>query len=149
MQGNKVLTLSNSKTVYEVLKQWNHFNKKLEVVVLESQPKCEGKVLAGKLKKAGIKVNVVLDSEMSRYIEKSDLILLGCDLIFKDGSVLNKTGSRDAAIIAWYFNKPVLIVSSKTKHSNRKKINIEGRDRSESLLFETVEKELITHLVTD
>lgn len=148
-RNKKILTLSNSKTVFEILNRWYHYNSKLEVVILESQPECEGKYLTKKLIRSGIKSKVIPDSAISTNIEKSDLLLMGCDIILKNGDIVNKTGSRDAAIIANYFNKPVLVVSSKSKQTKKSMINIRGRNKSEMYLFERVEKKLISYLVTD
>ncbi len=148
-RNKKILTLSNSKTVFEILNRWYHYNNKLGVVILESQPECEGKYLAKKLIRSGIKSKVIPDSAISTNMEKSDLLLIGCDIILKNGDIVNKTGSRDAAIIAKYFNKPVLVVSSKSKQTKKSVVNIRGRNKKEMYVFERVEKELISFLVTE
>ncbi len=139
---SKIVTLSNSKTVYEVLKLWHQYNNKFEVTVCESQPECEGKILAKELLKAGIKTKVVFDSETSNSLEKADLLLLSCDVILKNGDIINKIGSRNAAIIAKYFKKPVIVISSKDKQINSNIFRIKGRNAIEKSLFERVENEI-------
>lgn len=145
----KILTLSNSKTILEVIKRWHKLNSKLRVKVLYSNPGGEGKLLSDKLKKHGIDSVVIPDSSIQKYINKADLLLLGCDIIFKNGDILNKTGSRNAAVLTRDSNKSVVVVSSRSKIIRADNFKIIGRDESEKQLFERVEKELITHLVTD
>ncbi|MFO7525639.1 MAG: hypothetical protein R6W68_09310 [Ignavibacteriaceae bacterium] len=147
--NKKIFTLSNSKTVYEVLKFWHQYNKNILITIAESQPECEGKLLFNKLKKIDVKTELVHDNAISKHIEKSDLLLLGCDIIMKNGDIINKTGSRDAAIIAKYFNKPVVVVSSKLKRISIRKPLIKGRNESEKFLFEKVENELISLIVAE
>lgn len=146
---NEILTLSNSQTVYEVLKYWKQLRKKMSVVILESQPGGEGKLMFKKLQKVGIDALVKKDSFLTICLEKADILLLGCDMILKNGEIINKVGSRNAAIIAKYLNKPVVVVSSKLKKSNSRYYKIAGRTPDEKDNFEKVEKELITYLITD
>ncbi|MBS4034924.1 MAG: hypothetical protein KGZ85_10690 [Ignavibacterium sp.] len=145
----KILTLSNSKTILEVIKRWNKLNSKLRVKVLYSNPGGEGKLLSDKLKKHGINSVVIPDTSIQKYIKKADLLLLGCDIIFKNGDILNKTGSRNAAVVTRNLNKSVVVVASRSKIIHADNFKIIGRDESEKQFFERVEKELITHLVTD
>lgn len=146
---HSILTLSNSKTIFEVIKKWHKLNRKLSVIVLRSNPVGEGKILADKLKKHGINSIVIHDSSIQKYIKKAELLLLGCDVILKNGDIINKTGSRNAAVIARDLDIPVVVVSSKSKIISTNSIKITGREEAEKQLFERVEKELITHLVTD
>lgn len=147
--SRKIVTLSNSKTVFEILRLWYQQNIKLKVSVLESKPGGEGRILARKLKISGVDSELKMDSALSGILEKSDLLLLGCDIILKNGSIVNKTGSRNAAIIAKHFNKPVVVVSSKSKRILNNNYLIRGRNPEEKYLFEKVEKKLITQIITD
>jgi translation initiation factor 2B subunit (eIF-2B alpha/beta/delta family) len=145
----KILTLSNSKTTFEVIKRWHKLNRDLIVIVLRSNPGGEGKILADKLKRHGINSTLIPDYAIQKYLKKADLLLLGCDVILKNGDIINKTGSRNAAVMARELNIPVVVVSSESKIIRTNSIKITGRDESEKILFERVEKEFITHLVTD
>ncbi len=146
---NKIITLSNSQTVFGVLKYWKQLNTKLTVYTLESHPGGEGRIMHNKLKEAGIRSIMIKDALLSKYLEKSDLLLIGCDAILKHGDVINKAGSRNAAVIAKYLKKPVIVVSSKSKKTCNRHYKIKGRTPDEKYNFEKVEKELITHLITD
>jgi translation initiation factor eIF-2B subunit alpha len=147
--SRKIVTLSNSHTVCEILKQWYKQNNKIKVFILESLPGGEGRILTKNLKRAGIKSETLMDSKLSEILEKSDLLLIGCDIILKNGSIVNKTGSRNAAIIAKHFNKPVVVVSANSKRVRNNYFIIKGRNPAEKFLFEKVEKELITLIITD
>ena len=100
---NTILTLSNSKTLLEVFKIWSGKNKKLKIIVCESQPKNEGIIFAKALAKANIKVQLITDASISNYIANADTVIIGADMILKNGNVVNKTGSMNAAIICRYF----------------------------------------------
>lgn len=138
------LTLSNSFTIFEILKKLNTL-KKIEVFVCESKPACEGLILAEKLKNFKIIVKVIKDSEMSVYIPKADVILLGIDKILNNGDIINKTGSYSAALIANNFQIPVYVIGDKSKF-------YKSDDRNNLLknnLFEVVPANLITKIITD
>jgi translation initiation factor 2B subunit (eIF-2B alpha/beta/delta family) len=49
LEVSKVLTISNSLTVFSFLKRLHFQNRKLEVIIAESRPKNEGKILAKKI----------------------------------------------------------------------------------------------------
>jgi translation initiation factor 2B subunit (eIF-2B alpha/beta/delta family) len=149
INSRKIVTLSNSKTVFEILRLWYKQNNKFKVSVLESKPGGEGRILARKLKISGVDSELKMDSALSGLLEESDLLLMGCDIILKNGSIVNKTGSRNAAIIAKHFNKPVVVISAKSKRVQNNYFKIKGRNPEEKYLFEKVEKELITHIITD
>jgi translation initiation factor 2B subunit (eIF-2B alpha/beta/delta family) len=113
----KVFTFSNSKTVLEIIKLLHRENIKLEVSVTESRPKNEGRILASKLLKENIKVKFSADAAMAALIENCDAVFFGADKILKDGGVVNKTGSLNAAIAAEYYNKPVYVFAGSVKVS--------------------------------
>ncbi len=162
IQGKNVfLSLSNSKTLVEFFKLLKQENKKLKVIVSESRPKFEGRIFAKELLKNNIKVELITDAMISLYITKIDAVILGADIILKNGNVVNKVGSKSAAVIARYYKKPVYIIASGNKFS--KKINykspIENPDeiwnyknynlKISNYYFEEIEKKLITKVITD
>jgi translation initiation factor 2B subunit (eIF-2B alpha/beta/delta family) len=114
-----IFTLSNSQTVFEVLRFWKNENRSIKVIIAESRPVFEGRILAKKLLIAGIKTVLITDSQISNYISKCDCVLIGCDKILKNKDVVNKTGSKSAAIIAGYYKKPVYVITSSNKFSRQ------------------------------
>ena len=159
--AKKFLTLSHSKTVLEVLKLWKLNNNKLEVIVCESRPELEGRILAKELIKQGINVELITDAMIAIKVPEADAVLLGADQILRNENIVNKTGSKALAIIAKYYKVPVYALSSKQKVIKRKKFDSKFDDpekvwkykhtnlRVTNNLFEEVENKLINKIITD
>lgn len=155
-----IFTLSNSKTLLEVFKLTNK-KRGISVTIAESRPQLEGKILAKVLLKEGIKVELIPDALMPAAIEKADAVVIGADIILTNGDVVNKIGSKTAAVLAKHFNKPFYVLASKNKFSKKKKYIPESNQHSELWNFshknlnrinyyiEVVEKRYITKLVTE
>ncbi|HKI78969.1 MAG TPA: hypothetical protein VKA26_10540 [Ignavibacteriaceae bacterium] len=158
---SKILTLSNSKTLFEIFKRLKKLNGELEITVCESDPAKEGIILAERLSKIGIKTKVIPDASMSQYIRKSDAVVIGADKILGNGNVVNKIGSSNAAIIAKYFKIPFLVLSAKEKFSSKKSYKIKKENPADILnerlknlkiqnpYFEEIESNLITKIISD
>jgi translation initiation factor 2B subunit (eIF-2B alpha/beta/delta family) len=158
---NTILTLSNSRTLLEVYKIWSRENKKLKIIICESRPKNEGVIFAKALAKENIKVKLITDASMSNYITRADAVIVGADLILKNGNVVNKTGSRNAAIICRHFKKPFIVLATKDKFANKKSYKSIQENPDEifssshknikvsNYYFEEIEKSLITRIFTD
>lgn len=156
----RIVTLSNSKTVIEILKKLNE-KKKILVTIAESRPQLEGRIMAKELLKQKIKLEIVPDALLSNSIEKADAAIIGADTILSKGDVVNKIGSKNLAIICKYFNKPFYVLAIKDKFSKKKKFISEKRDEDElwnynhrslkrtNYYFEVVEKELITKIISN
>jgi translation initiation factor 2B subunit (eIF-2B alpha/beta/delta family) len=110
-----IYSFSNSKTVCEVLKLLKKERKDIKVLLTESRPMNEGRVLAERLLKEKIQIEFGTDALMSSFISRCDAVICGADKLLKDGAVVNKTGSLNAAILADYFRKPFYIVSGSEK----------------------------------
>ncbi|MFN4111682.1 MAG: hypothetical protein ACK4G1_05360, partial [Ignavibacteria bacterium] len=67
--GIKILTISNSKTVYETIRIIHLRNYKPVIFILESKPGGEGNLIYQKLKKLEMKVHFVKDKEMKKIID--------------------------------------------------------------------------------
>ena len=158
---NKVLTLSNSRTLLEVFKLWHKGNKNLKIIVCESRPKNEGLIFAKELAKAGTKAEVITDASISNFIEKVDAVIVGADKILGNGNLVNKTGSRNAAIICKHFRKPFYVLTTidkftKEDHFKQKDENpddiLKTKDKKITIYnyyFEEIERSLITKVITD
>jgi translation initiation factor 2B subunit (eIF-2B alpha/beta/delta family) len=159
--SNTILTLSNSKTLLEIFRIWSRENKKLTIIVCESRPKNEGVIFAKALAKGNIKVKLITDASMSNYIAKADAVIVGADIILKNGNVVNKTGSRNAAIICRHFKKSFIVLATVDKFVNNKFYKLNQENPGEILsnsnkyievnnyYFEEIDKSLITKIITD
>jgi translation initiation factor 2B subunit (eIF-2B alpha/beta/delta family) len=161
LSASKVLTISNSLTVISFLKRLHSQNKKLEVVIAESRPKNEGRVLAKRLLSDGIKIEFISDFSTANFIQKSDAVIIGADKILSNGNVVNKIGSLAIAILCHYYDKPLYVITSKNKITNESRYTPEVKDPAEmwkfshsklkvtNYYFEEIERDLITRIITD
>ncbi|PSP72693.1 initiation factor 2B [Halobacteriales archaeon QS_3_64_16] len=136
--GPRVLTLSRSGTVIEALRALEPPPR--EVVIAESRPGGEGHAVAAELASTH-PVTLVADAGVAHALGSGggdgrggdgggnegsgassreraiDAVLVGSDTIYPDGSVLNKVGTRGAAIAAAYEGIPVYVVAASAKIS--------------------------------
>lgn len=138
-----ILTISHSKTVINVLKEWRKSASDLFVFICESRPGMEGLVTARELNKLKIKNQIIADVFSGKIISSVDLIILGADQILKDGSIINKIGSRMLAILGKYHKTPVFVLAAKDKKIQKQKSDLHNDN------FEVVERKLISRILTD
>jgi translation initiation factor 2B subunit (eIF-2B alpha/beta/delta family) len=155
------LTISNSKTIIEIFKRFKESDAKLQVYVCESRPKLEGQIFSKQLLKNSINVSLITEAQSAEYAKKCDCILLGADMILRNGDVVNKVGSNLLAILALYYNKPCYIIAEKSKKSQ----NTSYKQRVESKFeiwrnapvkvginnhyFEVIPKALISKIISE
>ena len=156
-----VITLSRSGTLLNILRLWYNKNKKLKIIVCESRPNYEGRLLAQDLLNAGITVELITDAMMSLFVAKSDAAIIGTDSVLKNKNVINKVGSKALALFCKEHKKPFYVVTTRSKYSNKKNFNIKKEDPDEvwtnrnkdltisNIYFEEIEKKLITKTITE
>jgi len=156
-----VITISRSGTVLEILKRWHKKNKMIKVVVCESRPMFEGRLLASDLAKEGVKVKLITDAMMGLSINEVDAAIIGADAVLKNGNIINKVGSKALALLCKNQKKPVYVLTSKSKFSDQNSFKPKREDPNEvwykksknlsiqNFYFEEIEKNLITKVVTD
>jgi len=157
----KFVTISNSKTIENIFNSYSKIKPNIEVTILESRPKLEGRILANKLAENGLKINLITDAMASNAVENCESVVVGADKILKSGNVINKTGSRNLAILAKYFGKPFLVLADKNKfcnHNNFVKIKNTAKEiwdvgtsniEINNYYFEIIERELITNIISN
>ncbi len=105
---DKVLTFSYSSTVLESLSELE------KVVILESRPKKEGRVLAENLSDEDVKVEFWIDAGMCKAMDKVDCVVVGSDTISVEG-FLNKIGTRPLAVLAKELDKEFFVTADSSK----------------------------------
>ena len=97
--GDRVLTLSRSGTVLDALR---HADPAPSVVVATSQPGGEGVGVAEALTDAGLDVTLIPDAAVATTLATGavDAVLVGADTVRPSGTVVNKVGTRSAALAA-------------------------------------------------
>jgi translation initiation factor 2B subunit (eIF-2B alpha/beta/delta family) len=134
-----VLTHSASATVREALL----YARPPRVVCTESEPGGEGADLAHELTGEGLDVELVADAEAPELVARADLVVVGADTIFRDGTLVNKIGTRRLAESARAAKVPVLVAAETFKLAP-----FEPVEQAEEL-FDVTPPALIELIVTD
>jgi translation initiation factor 2B subunit (eIF-2B alpha/beta/delta family) len=134
-----VMTHSASSTVREVLVH----TPPDRVVCTVSEPVGEGRDFAEDLRGAGLTVDLVDDPDAEHAVETVNLLLVGADTVFQDGSLVNKVGTSGLAEAAKNAGIPVLVACEVIKL-----VPVEPRDPGEDR-FDLTGPELIDLFVTE
>jgi translation initiation factor 2B subunit (eIF-2B alpha/beta/delta family) len=100
-----VMTHSASATAREALL----YARPNRVVCTVSEPVGEGRDLCEELRGEGLAVDLVADEDAAHAVQSVDLLLLGADTVFRDGSLINKIGTRDLTKAAKGAGVPVIV----------------------------------------
>jgi translation initiation factor 2B subunit (eIF-2B alpha/beta/delta family) len=156
-----IITISRSGTVINVLKLWQQKNKHFRVVICESRPKLEGKLMAKELANIGIKTLLITDAMMGLYVFQADAAFIGADVVLNNGNVINKVGSKSLALFCKEYRKPFFVITTQEKISNINTFNLKDENPAEifdkriknlsvsNIYFEEIEKKFITKIITD
>ena len=110
-----VLTMSRSEAVRRTLVGLPQSHRPRDVRVLRSRPGGEGVVLARELRRSGLPARAVEDVDGVREVASSDLVLVGADTVFRDGTLVHKVGTRKLVEAARRADVPVLVVTGLSK----------------------------------
>jgi ribose 1,5-bisphosphate isomerase len=127
--SDRILTHCHSRTIVSILREAKKQGKDFTVYVTETRPRNQGLITAKDLLESRIKVVYGVDSDMGFMMKKSSKLLVGCDAILPDGSIVNKIGTLPMAIVAKAFGKPVLVAGLTSKLTH--KVEIEEREPEE------------------
>jgi translation initiation factor 2B subunit (eIF-2B alpha/beta/delta family)/8-oxo-dGTP pyrophosphatase MutT (NUDIX family) len=105
-----ILTHSASSAVEAAIRVWSAGIEHREVIVTESRPRCEGVGLAERLSKAGVSVRLIADAQIGLAASRADAVLVGADGITDDDLLINKAGTRLAALAARDAGTPTFAV---------------------------------------
>jgi len=112
--GFKILTFSASGSILAILKKAKEEGKSFEVIVCESRPMLEGRLLARFLTNAGIPVTLIVDAAMGVYVSKVDLLLVGADSI-SETSFVNKIGTFCLGLLSKEHQVPLYVACERSK----------------------------------
>jgi len=144
-KNENVMTHCHSSTVIKALAKAK--DKKIKVFHTEARPLFQGRRTAKDLIRLGISATMVVDSSNGFLISKysgenlmMDRVVLGCDAILEDGSIINKIGSYEMAATAYLEKVPVYIITPLLKYHPKDWIKIERRSAKE--IWKQAPKEL-------
>lgn len=115
-EKSRIITISYSNLVTEVLFGGHRGGRVARVIALRSEPQREGEQLAATLRQAGILVTVIDDDQFIHALEQANLVLTGSDLIGRK-FFINKTGTAALVTEAEQRNIPVWIVGDYLRYS--------------------------------
>ncbi|KAA1122150.1 GCD complex subunit gcd7 [Puccinia graminis f. sp. tritici] len=107
------MTLDNSRTVTSFLQAAAKNKRKFTVIISETGPEFRGRELSGKLTSSSPKIPNIVTSDGSTFglISRCTKLIIGCHIVFADGSILAKSGSLGLALAAKVHNVPVVVIS--------------------------------------
>ena len=156
-----ILTISKSGTLINVLKLWHKNGTNLKIIITESRPANEGKLMAKELLKCGIKVEMITDAMAGIFVPKADAVIVGADAVLNNGNVINKAGSVALALLCKHYKIPFYVLAARSKFVNKKRYKIieESSDNiwkyvhpnltTINIPFEEIEKGLITEIISE
>jgi len=115
--GEVIMTLDNSRTVTSFLQAAAKSKRKFTVIISETAPDFTGRKLSKKLTDSSPKIGNVVISDGSTFglISRCTKLIIGCHVVFADGSILAKSGSLGLALAAKVHNVPVVVISGMFK----------------------------------
>lgn len=111
--GGRILTLSASSTVVRAL-TFSAGRRTFDVVCLEGRPCLEGRDTAATLAARQIPVTLAVDAALGSIVRDCDVVLVGADSI-GDLGIVNKIGTRAAAVLARRAGVPIYAIADSTK----------------------------------
>jgi ribose 1,5-bisphosphate isomerase len=133
--GNTILTHCNSSVSVQGIINAHNAGKKIKVFATETRPWLQGHITSQKLANAEVDVTLIVDSAVRYFMPEIDLIIVGADTISPDGTLINKIGTSQIALIAHEKRIPFIVCAETYKFSrdahNSDSVIIEERDTSE------------------
>jgi len=117
--GDVILTYATSTVVEAVLKQAHDAGKQFRVIVVDSRPKLEGKVLLRKLATHGLRCTYTLLNSISYVMKEVNKIILGAAAMLSNGTVIARVGTSMIGMMAHANNVPVLVCCETYKFHER------------------------------
>jgi len=150
--GSTILVHSCSKVVFYTLREAARVNKRMTVFVTESCPSKAGLVMNKWLQEEGIKSQVISDSAIGFFLEKVDLVLVGAEVVVKNGGIINRIGCYPLAVCAAAVNKPLYVLVESYKFSQiypLKQEDIPHKFRAQEVGVDYTPPKYVTLLITD
>jgi len=142
-----ILTHSYSSTVFRALEMTIRDGRRPRVFVTESIPGSEGIRLARDLAESGLDATIIPDYEIARHISQVEAILVGADSVLKDGSIINKVGTRQLAELARNAHVPFHVACERAKFSIADFLGEAVSFNSE--LFDVTPGDMISMIITE
>jgi translation initiation factor eIF-2B subunit delta len=117
LDGEVIMTTSNSLAVRRFLKTLRDIGRKLEVYVTESRPGREGLLLAEYAEILGYPVTLIVDSAARFFVRDVDKVVVGAEGIASNGALVAKVGTGLLSLVAKEARKRVFVIAPTMKFS--------------------------------
>lgn len=124
-----IITHCHSNSVMAAFAEAKRRKRGFTVIVTETRPLYQGLKTARELLRMGIPVVYCEDSAMAYAMKDATKVIVGCDAILHDGSIVNKIGTFPLAITAKEFGRPFIVIGETLKMTEQ--VEIEQRPASE------------------
>ncbi|ODC03337.1 hypothetical protein BFW38_07035 [Terasakiispira papahanaumokuakeensis] len=115
--GVTLMTHSCSSSVMALFKRLHDEGKAFRAIITESQPGMEGRKLARHLDKLGVETLYITDAQMGNFVMQADRVIVGADSLLRDGTLVNKAGTKLLALTAQDAGVPFVVLADSFKHS--------------------------------
>jgi len=117
LDGEVIMTTSNSLAVRRFLKTLRDIGRKLEVYVTESRPGREGLLLVEYAESLGYPVTLIVDSAARFFVRDVDKVVVGAEGIASNGALVAKVGTGLLSLVAKEARKRVFVIAPTMKFS--------------------------------
>ncbi len=160
-EAKSFFTFSRSGTVLNVLRLWKKKNAGLNVIISESRPAFEGRLMAEELLKSGLKVKMITEATTGMFVKNVDAAIIGADAVLRNNNIINKSGSLSLALLCKHYKKPLYVLAAKSKFlktNNYKLISEESAKvwefkhpklKTVNIPFEEINKKFITGIISE
>ena len=119
VDGDVIITYAHSSTIEAVLLSAAAMGTQFTVVVVDSRPFLEGRVLLRRLLAAGIPCDYVLINGMMPLLSNATKVMLGAAAVMSNGAVLARVGTAAVAMMASSAHLPVMMCAETYKFHDR------------------------------
>ncbi|AEH61813.1 translation initiation factor, aIF-2BII family [Methanosalsum zhilinae DSM 4017] len=130
-----VLTHCNSHAALAAIKKAFDQGKNISVIATESRPRKQGLLTIKELNDYGIPATLIVDSAVRSVIKDVDIVIVGADAIAVNGTLVNKIGTSQIALMAHEARVNFLVAAETYKFSPDtilgQLIDIEERSKDE------------------
>ncbi|MDD1757791.1 MAG: ribose 1,5-bisphosphate isomerase [Methanotrichaceae archaeon] len=119
LNGDTVLTHCNSMAAISLISTAFRAGKDIRVIATESRPRNQGILTIEMMDELGIPTTLIVDSAVRSVMNNVDLVVVGADVITANGSLVNKIGTAQIALIAHEARTSFIVAAETYKFSPR------------------------------
>lgn len=119
VDGDVIMSYAKSHVVEMTFKKAYDEGKQFRVIVVDARPKLEGKEMARRLIRHGIKCTYILINALSYVMEEVSKVFIGASALLANGTVISRVGTAVVGMMAHTHNLPVLVCCETFKMHER------------------------------